>query len=236
MRNLPNKLKEIQDPKVLRYLTIGFAALVITIFLTFFIASPSFRHGVLHPHIGLFDNTPVTREHKPHPKAQPQHKLTNRSGHAQNGGAPNKEHPSHSKTGSKGNGANPPSSNGGGGNPSHGEHNPEGGNHENPSPNPSPTPNPTPDPAPNPGNSGNGNGPGSGGSGNGNNPGTSPGKVGVEVEIPGVTLPPVVEETTKGVNETVNGATGKVEETVNGVTKGLGVEVELPPVCVIKCP
>lgn len=228
MKSLLKRFKEVNDPTVLRYLTIGFACLCVAVFLTFFIAAPGFRENVLHPHIGLFDNEPVTREHKPSPPK----KGNTVSGSKKNGGGSDSSRPSNgSSPGQKGNGTKSPSSNGGGDNPSNGgknngsDNNPSG-NHPG-SGNPAPAPNPVASPAANPSSPGKSEGNGKSEDSNG---GASVGveaggaKVEAEIVVPDLTVPPVVEEAGKGVSDTVN-----------GITKEVPLPVEVPKVCLPNC-
>lgn len=253
MRNLRNIFKEYQgDKRVYRNLLIGFASLIVLGVLLLFVVSPEFRHS-----IGIGNNTPVAipKEHpKPHHKGgqTPGHQKGTPQGvhkHRKQNGTQGNAHPGSTKVVKHPSNGNTPSGSGGGNTPS-GEPNPEG---SNPTPsNPPPVNQPTPSAPPNGGGGGGATNPGgaSGSSGGTPNPPPPPsngagstgvrveaggGKVEAEVNIPPVTNLPPVEEVTKGVNETVNGATGIVEETVNGVTGPLGIEAELPKICLINC-
>lgn len=206
-----NIFKEIQDPEVLRYLSIGFACFIVTVFLAFFVASPGFRYSVLHPHLGIGGNKPVTKEHKSSP-----HKGYIISGSKKNGGGSDSGRPSNgSSPGQKGNGTKSPSSQGGGDYPTPNPQNPGGKGGNSPSPSPGSSPSPQPD------NPGKGNPPAN--PGKPENPGNGNGgaKVEAEVNVPGISVPPLVEETGKAVGDTVN-----------GVTKEIQAPVE---VCVVKC-
>lgn len=224
MKNFRNIFKEYQgDPKTFRDLKIGFACLIVLGILIAFVVSPPLRHS-----IGIGDNHPVINppakviQHNKHAKTPGKeegrlhNKQSNQGSHAHGHSHPSTTHPSPNQVeGSEG--VKTPHETPGG-----------GGGHPAPESSPPGTPTPSHPTENNPPPSGGGGG---GESGGGSPPGSSGGHVGVEVEVPGVTLPPVVEEVTKGLNETVNGLTSIVNE----VTKEAPVQVEVPPICILKC-
>lgn len=220
MKNLRNIFKSYQDPKIYRDLKIGFACLIVLGVLVAFVVSPPLRHA-----IGIGDNHPVTTpkeyvnphhhhaQHPGHQQGKTDHVHKGQQSHAQGNPDPGSHHHTSNSVGGLEGITEPPSS---GGNP--------GGSPANP---PSSSPPASHPPTHTEPSGGNNNNPGDSGSGVTDNPG----HVGVEAEVPGIAAPPLIEEVTHGVNETVNGLTS----TVNEVTEELPVQVEVPEVCVLKC-
>lgn len=222
MKNLRNIFKEYNDPKIYRDLKIGFACLIVLGILITFAVSPSLRHeiGIGNNHAISTPKVHHTKVH--HPPDIHLKKKSGRSGHqkaAQGHSKPTQGNPS-----SKGHrgleGVKPPSA----------QHEEPGSGVGNPGPSPAPKSPPPSTPSPSHPSEGNGGGSTSGG-GKSVSPEVEAGAKGKVIEIPNLEIPPIIEETTHGVNKTVNGVTGTLEES----TKSLPVHTELPEVCVIKC-
>lgn len=224
MKNLLNTSKSYKDPRVYRDLKIGFACVVILGILIAFAVSPKLRHeigiGPAHPvatpKVYHHPNKPPVLNHVRH-QGQGKHTHSGRQSNAHGHSHPTQGHNESQSHGGLEGVTQPPS------NP----HPEPGSGNNNPAPIPAQvTPPPTASPPSHPSED------------NGGEQSASPpveveahGKGKVIIEVPGVELPPVVEETTHGVDGVVNGVTGAVEET----TKQLPVHTEVPEICVLKC-
>lgn len=225
MKNLLNIFKEYNDPKVYRDLKIGFACLIILGILITFAVSPSLRHEI---GIGNNEPVPISKEHHNshhkrvinhvQPQGQRKHVHSGHQSHAKGHSNPVTTH--HSSNGHEGLGGvqSPPS-----------HPHPESPESPSGSPGSGSTPEPSPPNSPSPSHPSENNGGGSKKSPGVETETNNKGKV--QVEIPVIKTPPLIEEVTHGVNETVNGVTDKVEET----TQPLPVHAELPEVCLLNC-
>jgi hypothetical protein len=78
MKNFKNILSEYQDPKVFRYMKIGFICLIATGILIAFVASPAFRHLIHHhgPKPGISPHLIISEPHKRHTRVTHHHAVT----------------------------------------------------------------------------------------------------------------------------------------------------------------